>query len=95
MFARITTYRCDPERLDEMAGKLDQVKARVAKISGLIDVYAAWREDGEGVTMAIYETQADAAAAAPHVQAVWDSLAGLLTSTPSAEYYSHVAHLKS
>ena len=95
MFAKITTYRCDPERLDEMAGKLDQVKARVAEISGLIDVYTAWREDGDGITVAIYESQADAAAAMPHVQAVWDSLAGFLTSAPSAEFYVHVAHLKS
>ena len=84
MFARVTTYRCDPAHLDDMADKLDQVKVRVAEISGLIDVYSAWREDGEGVTMAIYETQADAAAAAPHVQAIWDSLAGLLTSAPNS-----------
>ena len=94
MFVRVTRYNFDPTRLDEFVGKLDEIKAQVAEISGLIDAYSAWREDGHGVTMAIYESQADAAAAIPHVQAIWSGLAGLLTSEPELDNFDHVAHLK-
>ena len=94
MFARVTRYHFEPARLDEFVGKLDGIKAQVAEISGLVDAYSAWREDGHGVTVAIYESQAEAAAAIPHVQAIWSGLAGLLTSEPEPEYFDHVAHLK-
>ena len=76
MYARITTYRCDPSRLDDLTAKLDEIKAQVKAISGVVDVYSAWRADGNGVTAAIYESQATAEAAASQVQVIWANLAG-------------------
>ena len=93
MYARITTYQCDPARLDEMTAKLDEIKAQVKAISGVIDAYSAWRADGNGVTTAIYESQAAAEAAATQVQAVWANLADFLIGVPKAETYENVVHI--
>jgi hypothetical protein len=93
MYARITNYQCDPSRLDEMTAKLDEVRAQVNAISGVVDIYTAWRADGNGVTAAIYESQEAADAAASQVQAVWAGLAEFLTGAPSLETYENVDHL--
>ena len=93
MYVRITTYRCDPSRLDDLTAKLDEVKAQVKAISGVVDAYSAWRADGTGVTAAIYESQAAAEAAASQVQAIWANLAVLLLGPPNAETYENVVHI--
>ena len=93
MYARITTYQCDPARLDDLTAKLDEIKAEVKAIPGVVDVYSAWRADGNGVTGAIYESQAAAEAATPQVKAIWANLADLLIGGPNAEAYENVVHL--
>ncbi len=93
MYARITTYQCGPSRLDEMTAKFDEIRAQVNAISGVVDVYTAWRADGNGVTTAIYESQDAADAAASQVQAIWAGLAVFLTGTPSVETYENVDHI--
>ncbi len=93
MYARITTYRCDPSRLDDLIAKLDEIKAQVKAISGVVDVYSAWRADGNGVTAAIYESQAAADAAASQAQAIWADLADLLMGAPNTETYENVVHI--
>ena len=37
MYARITTYQCDPARLDDLTAKLDEIKAQVKAISGVVE----------------------------------------------------------
>ncbi len=93
MYARITTYQCDPARLDDLTAKLDGIRAQVRAISGVVDVYSAWRADGNGVTTAIYESQAAAEAATPQVQAIWADLADILVGSPNAETYENVVHI--
>jgi quinol monooxygenase YgiN len=93
MYARITTYQCDPARLDDLTAKLDEIKVQVKAISGVVEVYSAWSADGNGVTAAIYESQAAAEAATPHVQAIWAGLADLLVGVPNAEAYENVVHV--
>ena len=93
MYARITTYQCDPARLDDLTAKLDGIKVQVKAISGVMEVYSAWRADGNGVTAAIYESQAAAEAATPQVQAIWADLTDLLVGAPNAETYENVVHI--
>ena len=93
MYARVTAYRCDSSRLDDLTAKFIEIKAQVKAISGIVDVYSVWRADGNGVTVAFYESQADAEAAASQVQAIWASVADLLMEPPSAETYENVEHI--
>ncbi len=76
-----------------MIAKTDEFKVEVKAISGLVDVYSAWRADGKCVTMAIYESQAAADAASAQVQAIWGSLAEFLEGAPEVETYENVEHM--
>ncbi len=93
MYARVTTYRFDPARHDEMVAKIDGIKAQVAEISGVVHIYTAWRLDGNGVTTSIYENQAAADAATEQVRAIWGGLADLLAGPPNIESYDNVARM--
>ncbi len=93
MYARITTYQADPAKLDDMVSKLEEPKAQINTISGLVDVYSVWRSDGQGVTVAIYEDQEAAEAATSQVQAIWGGMMEYLTAAPQAETYDGVEHM--
>lgn len=93
MYARITTFQCDPSRLDDLSAKLDEIRAQAKAISGVLDVYTVWRADGKGVTTGIYVSQADAEAATSQVQAIWSEFADILVGAPSADAYENVVHL--
>ena len=94
MYARVTTYQCDPTRLEDMAGQMETVKEAVESINGIISTYTVWRADGQGVTMSIYSSEAAADAAAEQVKSVWTDMAKFIKGEPQIEAYQHVAHIK-
>ena len=94
MYARVTTYHCDPALLDEMKSKFEEIKGQIKSLAGVVDIYSAWRSDGHGVGMAIYESQEAAEAASEQVQAMWEDFwASFLTAAPSIEVYDNVVDL--
>ena len=93
MYARLTTYQCDAARLDELVATLDDIRAEIKAIEGLVDVYSVWRADGHGCTVAIYQTQAAAEAATAQVQGIWAKVADVLVSPPDPQTYENVEHL--
>jgi len=93
MYARVTTIKLDPARLGELPAKLREMKPAAQALPGVIDVYAAWRADGQGSVTAIYKSKGDADAAAAQIQALWGTLSGLLGGAPSTEAYDSVEHL--
>ncbi len=93
MYARVTRYSCDPSRLDELTAKVDDAKAQVKAISGLVNIYSAWRADGNCITMAVYESQAAAEAATAQAQAIWGSLADILDGGLEIETFENVEHM--
>ena len=52
MYARVTTVQLDPARLGELPAKLKEMSPAARALPGVIDVYAAWRGDGQGVVIA-------------------------------------------
>lgn len=94
MYARVTTYQCDPSQLEEMAAQMDAVKSAVESIEGIVSTYTVWRTDGQGVTMSIYSSEAAADAATEQVKSVWTDMANFITGVPQIEAYQHVAHIK-
>ncbi len=90
MYARVTSYRMDPAREDEAIAKLDDIRAQVAGIDGIVCTYSMWNDDGGGLTVSIYESEAAADAATAAVQQVWGSLADLITAPPEVTGYSRV-----
>jgi hypothetical protein len=93
MYARVTTIQVDPARLGELPAKVKEMGPAAKALRGVVDIYFAWRGDGRGVVTAIYNSKADADAAATRIQAIWGSLAGLLKGAPTADAYDNVEHI--
>jgi quinol monooxygenase YgiN len=93
MYARVTTFKVDPARLAELATKIEEMRPKAGRLPGLAHVYAAWRRDGQGVLVALYQDKAAAERAVARVQALWGDLAGLLDAPPRIDAYEIVEQL--
>jgi len=93
MYVRVTAFKVDAERLPELSAKVEEVGPRAKALPGMVDAYVAWRGDGQGVLVAIYRNKASADAAVARIQAIWGSLAGLVSGAPRTDAYENAAHL--
>jgi hypothetical protein len=93
MYARVTSFKVDPARLPELSAKIEEMAPRAKALPGIIDAYVAWRDDGQGVLVAIYESKEAAARAVGRIQAIWGSLAGLVSAAPRTDAYDNAAHI--
>ena len=93
MYARVTSFQIDPDRLAELPEKVKKIQPAAKGLPGVVDIYLAWRTDGQGVITAIYRSKADADAAVARMQAIWGTLAGLLTAAPRTDIYESVEHV--
>jgi len=93
MYARVTTFKVDPSRLSELATKVKEMTPAATALPGIVDVYVAWRTDGQGAVTSIYDSKASADSAAAKIQAIWATLAGLLQGSPKTETYESVEHI--
>ena len=57
MYVRVTSFKVDPARLQEVSEKIAEMGPRAKALPGMIDIYAAWRGDGQGVVVAIYRSR--------------------------------------
>ena len=93
MFARVTTYKADPQKLEEMAAEIEGLKPQIKSIPGVVDIFSAWQSNGDGMSMAIYESQTAAEASASQVKAIWAGLSEYLIAAPEISTYENVKHL--
>jgi hypothetical protein len=93
MYARITTFRIDPDRLHELPAKVQKIRPAAKALGGVVAIYVAWRSDGQGTLTAIYRSKADADAAVARMQAIWGAVADLLAAAPRTDIYETVEHI--
>ena len=93
MYARVTTFKVDPAQIAELSMRIREMRPRVKALPGLAFAHAAWRTDGQGVLVALYENKAAADRAVGRIQAVWGELAGLLSGFPRVDIYENAEHL--
>jgi hypothetical protein len=93
MYARVTNFKVDPSRLPELSAKITEMGPRAKALPGMVDAYAAWRADGQGVVVAFYQSKETADAAVSRIQAIWGDLAGLLSGAPKTDAYETAAHI--
>jgi hypothetical protein len=86
MYARVTSFKVDPARLPELS-------AKVKEMAGMVDAYAAWRSDGQGVVVALYESKEAADRVVARIQALFGGLAGLLSGPPRTDAYETAEHI--
>jgi hypothetical protein len=93
MYARVTMFKVDPARLGELPAMVKEMQPAAKALPGVVDIYAAWRGDGQGTVTAIYQSKAAADSAVAKIQAIWGTLAGLLKTAPDTQAYDTVEHL--
>jgi len=90
MYMRVTTFKVAPERLGELETKVTDMKRLARAIPGLVSTHVAWRADGQGTVVSIYESKEKAATAIGRIQAVWGAMAGLVSGAPRVDAYDTV-----
>ena len=93
MYARVTSFKVDPSRINELPARIKEIQPVAKALPGIVDIYAAWRADGQGVLTAVYRSKADADAAVARIQALWGTLASLLKTAPHTDAYDTVEHV--
>ena len=90
MYARITHYQVQRDKLDEALAIGRGIRADVSRIPGLRAFASFSRDDGKAVVIAVYENKVAAGAAAQYVTEVWKKLSAVLAGPPIMEEYSNV-----
>ncbi|MEM9439076.1 MAG: hypothetical protein AAGA73_01380 [Pseudomonadota bacterium] len=93
MYARITHFHVYESELGELERRLSILCNQIRKIDGLIEAYSAWRDDGQGVSIAFYENEAHADKAALEVQSMWASFDDVLSAPIQVTTYDKAMHL--
>jgi hypothetical protein len=94
MYARVTSFKVDPARVAEVSAKIGEMRPRAQALPGLVHAYVAWRADGHGIIVALYEDKAAADRAVARMQALWGELAGLLAQNPRIDTFDRAEQLK-
>ncbi len=93
MYARVTNFQVDATQTEAINAEIERLKPKIKAIPGIKSCLSSWREDGNGVTVAIYEDQESAEAAAETAKEIWSSMGQFLTSAPTTEFYDTVEDL--
>jgi hypothetical protein len=57
MYVRVTSFKVDPARLADLQSKIKETAPAAKALPGVIDIYAAWRADGQGVVTSVYDAK--------------------------------------
>jgi len=93
MYARVTHFKVDPSRIPELSAKINEMGPAAKTLPGMIDAYAAWRADGHGVVVALYQSKGAADRAVSRIQALWGDLAQLLSGAPRTDVYENAERI--
>jgi hypothetical protein len=93
MYARVTRFAVDPARLAELPPKIEEMRPRLKALPGMVDAYVAWRADGQGVVVALYEDKHAADRVVGRIQAIWGTLAGLVSGPPRTDAFENAERL--
>ncbi len=93
MYAGITHFHVCEARIDELERRLNQLCTKLRAIHGLVDAYSAWRDDGQGISIAFYDDEGFADRAVLDVQAMWASFDDLLSAPIHVTTYDTAMHL--
>ena len=86
MYLRVTTYGFDESRFDAFLVKADEkLRDNLKTIAGLESVHSCRIGEGQGMIVAIYDSEASAVAAQPKIQALFGEMAEFMTSLPEVK----------
>lgn len=93
MYARITHFHFYESKLEELELRLFDLCKQLRTNHGLVQAYSAWRDDGQGISIAFYDCEESADKAALEVQTIWADLDDLLSAPIQVATYDTAMHL--
>ena len=92
MYARITTLRCKPDKMNDATALAEEMKSEIMGIPGLKQWFWTGNEDGSCAVMAIYESREAAEAASATAKEMFSRFAEYLDSEPQPQGYEVLLH---
>lgn len=92
MYARITTYHCKPERMDDATALAEELKPEIMAIPGIKHWYSTGNEDGKCAVIGIYDSREAAEAATETARALFARFADYMDSEPQPQGYEVINH---
>jgi len=93
MYARITHFHAYESKLGELEQRLSKLCKQTRQTGGLVEAYSAWRDDGQGISIAFYDNEALADKAALDAQSMWAGFDDLLSAPIQVATYDTAMHL--
>ena len=92
MYARITTYRIDTGKFDEVQALVEEFKPEIMALPGIKYWFSTANEDGSCASIAVYESEEAAAAALSGASSILGRLAEYIESEPQPQGYHVFLH---
>ena len=86
MFARLTTFRVKPDRLEDLRRWREDNEAAIYAQPGLRQWIGLIGQDGQVYVFAIYDDVQAATNALPAARALWSQFADMIEGEPTAQF---------
>lgn len=93
MFLRISTYKVDPSRINEVDAKVDEVRNILDGLPGLKHASVGRDKDGNAAVIALWESEKAATAAEDTVVKGWSTIGPLVKAPPERRGFDTCFHL--
>ena len=94
MFVRTTRFKIKQGSMSQFREVAEGTKGQVSKMDGLLQSYSCVDDSGNGVLVAVWESDEKAKAGGPQAKAVWASIAEHLDGEPQVSEFRTVVALK-
>lgn len=92
MYTRVTTFGINPEHFAESDALAETIVDDVMAIPGMKNYYRARDDDGNAVTIAVYETKEAAEVATETIKGLFGKFVPFMSSPPQAAGYEVFDH---
>jgi quinol monooxygenase YgiN len=92
MYARITTFQCKPEKLNDAIALAEELKPEIMSIPGLKYWFDTGNEDGTCAVIAVYESHEAAQAASGTAKEIFSRFAEFMDAEPQPQGYQVLLH---
>jgi heme-degrading monooxygenase HmoA len=94
MFVRTTRFKMKQNAMSQVREIAEGTKGQVSKMEGMQKSYCCVDDSGNGLLVAVWESEEKAKAGGPQAKAVWASIAEHLDGEPQVTEYRTVVAVK-
>ena len=92
MYTRVTNFQCKPDKLEEATALAESLKPEIMAIPGITYYMSAGNDDGDCISVAVYESRDAADAAADTASALFARFDEYLEGPPQPQSYRVLLH---